>query len=130
MIDTHCARIVLTRTQHFRNASIFKLKYILESDEISTQIRTDHHEFFSYMRDTFTDDINKKYFTKSKNTKYNIFILKMAVKLFIMYQKSLAYTYRPGGPAYIEAQENFYRMAGILTTLKETCNHSQLISIM
>ena len=53
LIDTPCGRATFDKNSRFRFTCIEKLKYILESEEISNEIRANHHEFFSYMRDTF-----------------------------------------------------------------------------
>ena len=102
LLDTPVLKATfLKKCNRFKSTAIERLNYIFESNEICKMIRTEHSDFFSYMRHTFTADPNKKYFTKSKNTKYNMFLFKMSVKLFIAYQKSLEYTYRPGGSLYL-----------------------------
>ena len=67
--------------------------------------------YVSYFRHNFTYNSDAKYILKSKNKKYNVFLFKLVVKMFIMYRKSLAYTYMPGGKLFLEAQERFYETA-------------------
>jgi hypothetical protein len=74
-------------------------------------IDEDNIEYITYFQTIFTTDPDKKYITKKNNKKYNIIIFKLITKLFILYRKTLSYTYRPGGKFFLEAKERFYKNA-------------------
>ena len=106
LISTPYGEKMLDTKLKFRSVVLNRI-YIFSN----TPITEESVNYVSYLRHNFTYNPDAKYILKSKNKKYNIFLFKLIVKMFIMYRKSLAYTYMPGGKLFLEAQERFYKNA-------------------
>lgn len=74
-------------------------------------ITEENVNYINYFQHNFTCNPDKKYILKSKNKKYNLFLFKLMINLFMLYRKTLEYTYRPGGKVFFEAQKSFYETA-------------------
>jgi hypothetical protein len=106
--DTPSGRLLMNENQRFKNVVLNKI-----NDCLTMEITNDNCILVTYIQATFTSNPDKKYLTKAKNTKHNIFLFKMMVKLLITYQNTLKYTYMPGGKMFIEAKKDFYKNASL-----------------
>jgi len=123
LFDTPNVKFFIKKYSYF-NESIGRLLYELKEDNMHDPSVS---FFVSYMESTFTSDINKKYLRKIKNnTRRGWFLIRVLVKLSILYRTSLMYTYRPGGPAYLEAEARFYKLAGLQKLVRETNDYTKL----
>jgi len=106
LLDTPCFKKITIKHHKFKTVCLDRLEHCM-----NCPIDEDNIEYITYFQTIFTTDPDKKYITKKNNKKYNIIIFKLITKLFILYRKTLAYTYRPGGKLFLEAQERFYKNA-------------------
>jgi len=113
LLDTPFGKKVRDAHPKFKNVALDRMNHCL-----TTEIDDNNVIFISYIQATFTQNPDKKYLTKAKNKKYNIFLLKMMTKIIISYQNSLKYTYIPGGKVFLELQKDFYENMNIALALK------------
>ena len=106
VLDTRCARKTIMANKQFQKIFSGKIEQCINATINETNV-----EYISYFQSSFTADINKKYILKSRNKKYNILLFKLIIKIFLLYRKTLAITYMPGGKLFLEAQERFYKNA-------------------
>ena len=105
LLSTPYGKIMLDKHPKLRATVLIKInRFSHENSETLVN-------YVSYLQHNFTHNPDSKYILKSKNKKYIVFLFKLVIKMFIMYRKSLAYTYMPGGKLFLEAQERFYETA-------------------
>lgn len=106
LLSTPYGKKMLDKHLKFRSVVYNKINEIL-----NYSITEQNVNYVNYLKHNFTCNPDKKYILKSKNKKYNVFLFKLMINLFILYRKTLEYTYRPGGKVFLEAQESFYETA-------------------